>query len=372
MITEFTSKDQFVQSLSIYEIRGLARALGVNSPTTKVREKLVDEIMEIISSGRAVPVQPTKKGRPSKELANMGMILEMLLGGKKQPSSFDKLAVFNQDVPVFSTKSSNLERMSGIVKLGGTFVYFEDLKTSAKVFIDEDVCARMQLFNGDFVEVEATKINEKQYSAKSIISLNFEPYVSGQQREKIQIEKVLPSQFMGYEGGSVLLGGRNVLKIDSPLFICNDLKNLLDYLNRQKSCNIFIGFNMCYEDEFSLSQYKNIVPITTAYENDNGSAAEKLIDAINMIANLNSLGKNVCIVAYDFATMLRELDKCYSAKQSPAPETMVLVKKLISLAGKYSSGQSTTLTVSYCGSDADSEVIRHELLRISNDMSKII
>lgn len=372
MISNIEDKSQFVQSLSVYELRGLARALGVNSPTTKVREKLIEDITEALSSGKAIPQRSTKKGRPSKELANIGMILDVVMGEKERPSSFDRLAVFNQEVPVFATKSASLERMKGIVKIGGSFVYFEDLKTSAKVFIGQEICKEVQLFGGDFVEVEASRISQNQFFTQKIISLNFQPVEKVIAREKIVSEKILPSQFMGYEGGSVLLGGRNVLEIDNPLFICNSFKNLLGYVAKQNAFNIFVGFNMCYEDQFYLSNYPNLVSVTTDYESDENHAAEKLIDAINMTTNLNSLGKNINVIVYDFATIVTQLDKCYSAKQSPAPETTVLIKKLISLAGAYSSGQSTTLIATYCSDDKNNDIVKSELLKISNNISKIL
>lgn len=371
MITNLEDKNQFVQSLSVYELRGLARALGINSPTTKVREKLIEDITASLASGKAVVQRASKKGRPSKELANIGMILDVVMG-EERTSSFDKLAVFNQDVPLFTTKSGELQRMRGIVKLGGSFVYFEDLKTSSKVFFNEEVCGQTQLFNGDFVEVEASRINQNQFMTQKIISLNGEPFEKVVGRERVSAEKVLPSQFMSYEGGSVLFGGRNVLETDNPLFICNPLKNLLDYMSKQNAFNIFIGFNMCYEDQFCLSTYPNTIAITTDYECDENHAAEKLIDAINMATNLVSLGKNVNVMLYDFAAVVAQLDKCYSAKQSPAPESMVLIKKLISLAGAYSAGQCATLIASYRSDDKNDETIKHELLKISNNIAKVL
>ena len=37
-------KDVLVRKLGIYELRGLARELGISSPTTKRRSELVDQI----------------------------------------------------------------------------------------------------------------------------------------------------------------------------------------------------------------------------------------------------------------------------------------------------------------------------------------
>lgn len=371
MNIECENKQQFIESLSVYELRGLARALGIKSPTTKIREKLIEEIVGTLRTGEVPQPRDNNKGRPSKELANIKVILDMLTGKNESHSTYDKLAVFNQDTPVFTTKSDRLDKMSGVARIAGSVVYFQDLRSPSKVFIGENLAKDVNICSGDLLEVEAYKISLNQYYAKNILSLNFMPVDKYKQCSRLSLERVLPSQFMGYNDGCILIGGRNVVELENPLFISNTFKSILDYINKQPACNIFVGFNMCYEDKYYINSYQNLVSITTDYESECKCASEKLIDTINLISNLNALGKSVNLIVYDFATVVAELDKCYQAKQTPSQESLILVKKLISLAGAYNQNVNTTLIATYCDQDKNNETIKQELLKISNNILKM-
>ena len=61
---ETKSKENLVRSLGIFELRGLARELGVKSPTTKKREELIDLILEIVSSGEEPMSAGKRKDAP--------------------------------------------------------------------------------------------------------------------------------------------------------------------------------------------------------------------------------------------------------------------------------------------------------------------
>lgn len=59
---------KFYEDLNIYELRDIARKIGVKNPTTKKRDVLVKEI-EQIKRGELQPYfSTTKQGRPAKNL----------------------------------------------------------------------------------------------------------------------------------------------------------------------------------------------------------------------------------------------------------------------------------------------------------------
>lgn len=64
-IWEYNINMHDLEKCSIYELRIIARNLGVKSPTTKRHLKLVDEINKILK-GDIAPNFYTKKGRPHK------------------------------------------------------------------------------------------------------------------------------------------------------------------------------------------------------------------------------------------------------------------------------------------------------------------
>lgn len=57
---------QNLQNYSIYELRALARKMGVKAPTTKTQTILIEQINQI-QNNKLKPFF-TKKGRPSKDL----------------------------------------------------------------------------------------------------------------------------------------------------------------------------------------------------------------------------------------------------------------------------------------------------------------
>lgn len=59
---------QNLEKYSIYELRQIARSMGVKSPTTKKHSQLIDEIKKI-QNKEIAPIKTTK-GRPAKVLNN--------------------------------------------------------------------------------------------------------------------------------------------------------------------------------------------------------------------------------------------------------------------------------------------------------------
>ena len=60
--------DVLINSLGVFELRGVARQLGIPSPTTKKREELISLIQGAINSGATVKDSTPKRGRPFKKL----------------------------------------------------------------------------------------------------------------------------------------------------------------------------------------------------------------------------------------------------------------------------------------------------------------
>ena len=103
----FEEKKEIISGLGIYELRGVARALGVPSPTTKKRDYLIDSIMSLLKNDNVEVVQNVTKGRPFKKLESVDTILN-LLGDNNikeielpKEYSYENIILFAQEVPVF-------------------------------------------------------------------------------------------------------------------------------------------------------------------------------------------------------------------------------------------------------------------------------
>ncbi len=62
---------EMLDGLGVYELRELARSIGVSSPTTKKREVLCREIMQISTGAVKVDLNTPKKGRPPKTITKI-------------------------------------------------------------------------------------------------------------------------------------------------------------------------------------------------------------------------------------------------------------------------------------------------------------
>ena len=359
-------KKQHINSLGIYELRGLARALGIKSPTTKLRSQLIDEILTALSTGIVAEPHASRKGRPHKQLANLGDILSFVSDESLENS--EQFADLHQEIAPFSLKSSTLEKMSGVLRKSKKPAYFFDTKTYCKVYVSEQLLQNLNVCDGDYLSVEAYKINDgAHYSASKILSINNISASKYALTETQLSKKTFPSQFLHLEGGQILLGGRNYLFTTHPLFMDNDLKNFLNFLEKQNAVNIFVGMNMCYEDRCYIFGCKNFINFTTSYLNSNVDENQVVMDAINLITRLNKLNVNVNLVIYDVATLINVLSKNAEEKGDELEENK-LYKRLIALAGAYESEVCTTVIATCDESDKQAQVIKQDVLKIANNI----
>ena len=78
-----------LQQLRIHELRDLARKMGVNAPTSKKKEEIIDEIVKIMN-GESVPFSShTKKGRPARTNSDNFDVVDFILPNQSELHSFN-------------------------------------------------------------------------------------------------------------------------------------------------------------------------------------------------------------------------------------------------------------------------------------------
>lgn len=82
-MTNETALRDYLCAYAATQLRGIARGMGVDSPTTKSKSELIDEIVEI-ATGRKQPAEKSKRGAPVKGVA-------------VDPSIFEKIKAFVSD-----------------------------------------------------------------------------------------------------------------------------------------------------------------------------------------------------------------------------------------------------------------------------------
>lgn len=362
-------KKDIVRSLGIYELRGLARALGIKSPTTKIREVLIEDILLTILTGKPADPQVSRKGRPYKKLAHLDSIVSMIANKPEQSQlGFENLAAFNQEIPVFTSKSSELVKVSGVLRVGKLSTYFIDLRNGYHVFLPEEMTSQYSLQTGDYVEGEAYKINESmQFFVLSLFSINTVKAELYKPKPELESKQILPSTFLHIENMKVLKGGRNTLICKEPLFLDNAFKMLIENLERDDALNVFLGLNLCFEDNFFAMSRKNLLCFVSEYMASEQESYNRIIDAINLVSRLSSQGFNINFIIYDVGLLLATLDRKFQSEEgeSNSQEAGVVLKKIISLAEAREEGTTTTLVASVKDSDVENQTIKNDLIRIS-------
>ena len=168
-----------VKKLGIFELRGLAREVGVPSPTTKKREELIDNILDRINKGGLDEVVVTKKGRPFKKLAVVdnllnNMTLQDKFSNQTKLISYEDILSFAQFMPVIRNVANHIGQFNGIVRQSANsdILMFYDFETAQAIFLPNELEFVSLIHNGDEVECRAKKINNNQHFALTITQFN--------------------------------------------------------------------------------------------------------------------------------------------------------------------------------------------------------
>ena len=373
----FDAKKEIILSLGVYELRGLARVLGVKSPTTKKREELISLILNIIENNEELNLPiAAKRGRPYKTLASVQNILDVISTGSENEevfaqsfSTYEDLLNFDQEMPSITMQSSDIFPCTGVLRKGKTFAYFVDSSKQRVVYIARDQVVKYQLETGDFVDCAVFEINNgtKCFVKKinKINGVNAEEYNPSNFRD---FNQVLPQPV---DVGSKIVsnGGRNVLILKNPLFMNAYLENLVSYFRESKV--VFLGINICYEDKVFVTKNRDIFSFTSDYSSRITDGYDRIIDAINFVERMNELNENVFFLVHDFASVLTSLDVYFQNDECQTlyghkEKSIIIAKKLISLAKAKSNNKNVTNMIICYDSDTNNEFIKNELIKISN------
>ena len=377
--SSFEVKKEKIANLGIYELRGVARALGVSSPTTKKRDFLVDAILEKLGNNQgSEQAQATTKGRPFKKLESVDSILSLLSDNDlKEPivegvCTYEDIISFAQEIPVFEYHSNDNLKMSGILRITKKSAYFIEMENGCVVFVPAEFLTKYDLQNGDFIKAKTYQINKNnQYSVKEI------EFINNKNAEDYFVEnppmrvKVLPKRCLNINGKKFILGGRNLFITEDPLFLENEITNVMNEISFSGEKTVFIGLNLCQEDKLLLDDYKGFLKFYTEYgKSETAKEFDKIIDAINYCERLTRANESVILIINDVMSVLNSLDKYFSENggieiAGHYQQSTVVIQKLMSLACSYSNGFDCS-TLLICNQlDLDNEFLKSEIIKLS-------
>lgn len=310
--------DQKLEDMSIFALREFARRVGVASPTSKKKEQLIAEIVEIREGKRQPSLNTQKHGRPPKN-NNLFEQPPTYVG-----NNFGNI-VLEQRRSTF--KFTNISTVAGFVEVlpnNTALLWCNNNHHFDWLYIPSEVVFTSHILTGDFATVEVG-IQDNQPCVKKVFNINgcpinkFDP----KRHNYLDYKHILPSKKLAFENADYkalnLMAGESVYfygtnnneNTQSIIKLLNHAKNVVKlYLNVSLAeKNIVLLDNLNQAEQF------------TAKITDEEDYVKRVISLCNERAKrLFEAGQNVVLVVDDVSALL-EADG----------ENKALTKSIISL-----------------------------------------
>ena len=370
-------RELLVKKLGIFELRALARELGDTSPSTKKRDELIDVILKSLDNGESIDNAGKRKGRPYKKLSSLDDIVNNITNEKvfKLPEQveYESLLTFAQETPFFSAFNEEKRGIfEGYVRRNSDgYSSIFDPKTDSWVFIKNFIDDYEKLNIGDKIKVEAKGLaSDTQYEAISILSINGKnpkDYVY----EKITLSnEIISTEKISFDNKNALVGRRNVLSSNEDVYENNTFDELVKFSKENGYKVVLLAVNTSYENNIKFKSVDSVEKFVTEYGTKSLNNFNAVIDVINYCQNRLNHGEKVILFISDIMDVLRGIDDCFPKDFSNeySEQSLVIVRKLLSLGRAYQDGNSCTLILKYNPIDGDDKFLKNDILKISKNI----
>lgn len=337
-VTNETALRDYLCAFAATQLRGIARGMGVDSPTTKSKGELIDEIVEI-AAGRKQPAEKSKRGAPVK-------------GDAVDPTIFEKIKSFAGNYDIEQDRPNEVavcipHEQSAYEEtlLSGYALYGDDgflLYTGGKTCIPISDCGGFDVRVGDKLMCA-----KKPNGSAAVLSVNGRIDFEERPRYEQRIAKY-PMDCC-YLGGS----GRDWLRLVDLFSPIGKGQRALLTMSRssdRRSVFIQIGKALCRNSDVTLiflcldaapeeaEELKTEFPETDFFITELGASAKEHVEtaelAIERAKRLAELGQDA-ICLFDSLDVLSEACNALDIPSEP--------KRLLGTAHKITEGSVTIL-----------------------------
>ncbi len=368
---EERQKELFVNELGVFELRGVARQLGVPSPTTKKREELIALILEASRNGQAHEENVSKRGRPFKKLNFLDSITTKIAPERTIKMDFDSVIQFRQDPLGAQEVESETYFFEGIVRKFNEDARLIDYKTNELVYIPKEIAYYKKLVSGDKITIETKKLLDRDgFLALNIIQINNQPAQDYQPSLLDLGEEIIDERTIDFDNGKVHLGRRNLYALKEKFYENDIFEKFYNKCNEKNIKVIVLGVNTSFEDQIKFKSVGIVDNYTTVYGTDNTISFNKIVDVIVYANNLLMRGKEVLIFVPDIIDLLRCADTNFGDSGMEGDDahnvkTVIIAQKLLAFAKSYKGNHSGTLVMCYNEGDLEDKFLANDIFKIS-------
>lgn len=377
-IIEDREREKLVRDLGVFELRGLARELGVPSPTTKKREELISLILDAIKDGNSIDKNTQKRGRPFKKLNALEDIVNKMICENKdckfETFDYHTLINFNQDTfPVFAVAGNESYELEGVIRLYQGRLFFKDCNNNSTVYLDEDLYGYEYLEEGALVKIFTNEINnDNSFKANKILEINgvsFDQYnhVVSQNSEEIIDNNVMP-----FADGLVKVGRRNVFSFNEDLYENDNYIKFYNYCKENDYKFITVSVNSSYENMIMFKNNDIDGKFISEYGANSVSNFDKIVDAVAFAKYLTTKGNKVVIFISDIIEVLRCFDNLFGNEENSighSQKVLLLIQNLLSSGRSYKNGSNLSLVMGYSENDKEDAFLNQDILKISKKIN---
>lgn len=323
--------EQKLNELNIFALRDLARKTGVKTPTSKKKEELIREIVEIMTGKKKPEEQKTKQGRPPKVFGYDFVNVFKDDNISTQTLNQTETIYESQDIKTVAGWLELVNNNSGLLWVNKNF-------SNEMYFISSEVLKNYNAKNGDRVVAEVC-LDEQRKIVKEIFSINDCPIMklSESRKDYSMIEHLLPFRNLQFEGlqfkGLNLSYGENfyVYGADNN----ENTKLSIEFLNQcQVENKIYINVSVAEKNKIFLSNINTCEKFLANIIDDEDVVIRMVALAIERAKRIIETGEDVLVVVDDIAS-IAGLGKM----------GLNLIKNIVSIAKESSNGSVTVFAV---------------------------
>ncbi len=367
-------KEEKLKEFGVYELRELARRLGISSATTKKRKELEELILKI-SCGEMIPQKISVKGRPPKSIKKIESVLDIFVPKELTEVVLNKKIAqkVSASLQFAQSKVANPERVEvkGFLrKTQSNNYYFKvNLSNEILVSVPDSFINEHSLIEGDKIEGVANQLTS-YYVLVEIESINNHQVLKNRDLKKndqVVLKEVPLKNLEGVnEGENVLFIGETFKdSISKMKETIKPLFKLFKVVALAPNISVYtkLQIEKDFEGEFIYSLLEDH-PIRLY---------DATIDAINHVNSLLLEGNKVILVLFDIFGILNGLEMFFAIENERTNNTVeaVRITKRIFNTGKVlQTGASITTFASCLSHEKENSFYKNDLIKNADKIFK--
>ena len=296
-----------LNELSIFALRELARRTGVYSPTSKKKDELINDILDILEGRKEPHVAKTRQGRPPK---NYGYTFADVLYHTPTQQAYQG-PVLSQNVPTFKYETNGL--ISGYVEIVSPVsacLWVRENTAFNCIYIPNSLVNMYGLKTGDFIHAHLEQ-EEGQTIVGSISNINNCPikkYEKNKRLDYSDIRHILPSKLIHfnkteYEELDIKLGESVYIYGNDNNCNTSTIINMLNSSSATKK--IYINTVLAEKNKIYLDDINGAVELFTSCVTDTSENAQHVVNlAIERAKRILERGDDVIIAVDDVKSVI--------------------------------------------------------------------